>query len=75
MDLYEDRHFDEWLGDDIKATILQELKERWENDTQGNCVFISAIEKRNIAELRERILEQVRINYKIRYPYKTEFLY
>lgn len=75
MDLYEERHFDEWLGDDIKETILKELKERWENDTQGNCVFISAIEKRNIAELRERILEQVRTNYKIRYPYKTEFLY
>jgi GTPase len=75
MDLYEEKHFDEWLGDDIKETILKELKERWENDTQGNCVFISATEKRNIAELRERILEQVRTNYKIRYPYKTEFLY
>ena len=75
MDLYEEKHFDEWLGDDIKETILKELKERWENDTQGNCVFISAIEKRNIAELRERILEQVRTIYKIRYPYKSEFLY
>jgi GTP-binding protein HflX len=75
MDLYEEKHFDEWLGDEIKETILKELKERWENDTQGNCVFISATEKRNIAELRERILEQVRTNYKIRYPYKTEFLY
>ncbi|HLO39337.1 MAG TPA: GTPase, partial [Lacibacter sp.] len=75
MDLYEEKHFDEWLGDEIKETILKELKERWENDTQGNCVFISATEKRNIAELRDRILEQVRTNYKIRYPYKTEFLY
>jgi GTPase len=75
MDLYEEKHFDEWLGDEIKETILKELKERWENDTQGNCVFISATEKRNIAELRDRILDQVRTNYKIRYPYKTEFLY
>lgn len=75
MDLYEEKHFDEWLGDDIKETILKELKERWENDTQGNCVFISATERRNLAELRDRILEQVRSNYKIRYPYKTEFLY
>ncbi|NCU04970.1 MAG: GTPase HflX [Chitinophagaceae bacterium] len=75
MDLYEEKHFDEWLGDDIKETILKELKERWENDTQGNCVFISATERRNLAELRDRILEQVRSNYRIRYPYKTEFLY
>ncbi|HLP39224.1 GTPase HflX [Lacibacter sp.] len=75
MDLYEEKHFDEWLGDDIKETILKELKERWENETQGNCVFIAATEKRNIPELRDRLLDQVRTNYKIRYPYKTEFLY
>lgn len=75
MDLYEEKHFDEWLGDEIKESILAELKERWENETHGNCVFISATEKRNIPELRARLLDQVRTNYKIRYPYKTEFLY
>ncbi len=75
MDLYEKNHFDEWLDDEIKETILRELKERWENDTQGNCVFISATEKKNIDELRTRILESVRQLYKIRYPYKTAYLY
>ncbi len=75
MDLYEKLHFDEWLEDEVKTTILQELKERWENETGGNCVFISATEKANIPELRERILESVRNLYRIRYPYKTEYLY
>ncbi len=75
MDLYEKSHFDEWLEDEIKETILQELKERWENDTQGQCVFVSATEKRNLNELRTQILESVRQLYKIRYPYKTEYLY
>jgi GTP-binding protein HflX len=75
MDLYEKSHFDEWLEDEVKETILQEQKERWENNTQGNCVFVSATEKKNIDELRTRILESVRQLYRIRYPYKSEYFY
>jgi GTPase len=75
MDMYEKNHFDEWLDEEVKQTILQELKERWENETQGNCIFVSAVEKRNIAELRTSILNQVKQLYRIRYPYKTEYLY
>jgi GTPase len=75
MDLYERNTFDEWLDEDTKKEILNDLKERWDNDTEGNVVFISAIEKRNLEELRNVILEKVRELYKIRYPYKTDFLY
>jgi GTP-binding protein HflX len=59
----------------VKADIVSELKERWENELQGNCVFISATERRNIDELRATILNKVREIYKVRYPYKTEYLY
>jgi GTPase len=75
MDLYEERTFDEWLEESTKQEILQDLRDRWNNETNGNAVFISAIEKRNIDVLRQTILEKVRELYKIRYPYKTEFLY
>lgn len=75
MDLYEQHTFDEWLEDDVKTEILQDLKDKWENTTQGNCVFISAIEKRNIDELRNTILNKVKELYRIRYPYKTEYIY
>jgi len=75
MDLYEQHQFDEWLEDGVKEMILRELKERWEQETQGHCVFISASEKRNIDELRSKILDSVRELYRIRYPYKSEFLY
>ncbi|MBX2931667.1 MAG: GTPase HflX [Chitinophagaceae bacterium] len=71
MDLYEKRYFDEWLSNEVKQHILQELKEKWENNTHGNCVFIAALEKRNIDELRTFILTKVREIYQIRYPYKT----
>lgn len=73
MDLYEKNHFDEWLEDGVKEMILRELKERWQENTQGHCVFISAVERRNIDELRDRILDQVKEMYQVRYPYKTNF--
>ena len=75
MDLYEKFTFDEWLEDSTKHEILEDLKERWNNETHGNAIFISALEKRNIDLLRKTILEKVRAMYKVRYPYKTGFDY
>jgi GTPase len=75
MDLYEKNTFDPWLDEEVRSEILNDLKERWERETNGNCVFISALEKRNVEELRSVILNKVRELYRIRYPYKTEFFY
>lgn len=75
MDLYEQHTFDEWLEDEVKEEILRDLKEKWENITQGNCVFVSAIQRKNIDELRDTIMMKVRELYQIRYPYKSEFFY
>jgi GTP-binding protein HflX len=71
MDLYADRYFDKWLADDVKQEILRELKEKWEEATDNNCVFVSAAERLNIDALRDLILTKVRELYKIRYPYRT----
>lgn len=71
MDLYEKNVFDEWLDDSVKQEILEDLRERWQRETDGNAVFISAIEKRNLDLLRNSILDKVRKMYKIRYPYKS----
>ncbi len=71
MDLYEKNVFDEWLDKNVKKEILEDLHERWERETEGNVVFISAIEKRNLEILRKTILDKVREVYKVRYPYKS----
>ncbi len=71
MDLYQQRTFDEWLEDEVKQELLRELKEKWEDLTGGNCVFVSASEKMNLDALRELILERVKNISKVRYPYKT----
>jgi len=75
MDLYEEKYIDPWLDASVKQEILRELRERWENNTDGNCIFISATEKMNVDELRKMILTKVRELYKKRYPYKTEYFY
>lgn len=75
MDRYEALAFDEWLEPEVKEQMLADLHGRWSQETQGNCVFISATERRNLDGLRNTILEKVRELYRIRYPYKTDFLY
>jgi GTP-binding protein HflX len=73
MDKYETQTFDEWLAPEIKEQILRDLKERWEGETNHNCIFVSATERRNIDALRDTILQKVKELYQIRYPYKTSF--
>ncbi len=75
MDQYEKNTFDQWLEPAIKQQLLEELKQRWEQHTHGNCVFISATEKINVAQLRQVILNKVRTLYHKKYPYKVEFFY
>lgn len=75
MDRFEEVTFDEWLEEDVKQDILRELKERWQEETKGNCVFVSATERRNLDGLRQTILNKVREMYQIRYPYKAEYFY
>jgi len=71
MDLYEEKNFDEWLDESVQQEILRELKEKWDEATDNNAVFISAQERNNVDALREMILEKVREMYKVRYPYRT----
>lgn len=75
IDKYEANTFDPWLEENVKKEIMGELRARWERETNGNCVFISATERRNIDNLRRTILDKVKELYKVRYPYKTEYLY
>lgn len=75
MDKYAEEVFDRWLEDEVKENILKELKDRWQEETKGNCVFVSATERTNLDGLRQTILNKVRDMYQIRYPYKAEYFY
>ncbi len=71
MDMYKERNIDALIPDEAIEEIMSNLYQKWNNNTGGNCVFISALEKSNIELLRENILERVRKIYNIRYPYKA----
>lgn len=73
VDLYEQKAFDQWLEPDVKDNLMKELVKSWEKRLNGKCIFISAIEKRNITEFREMLLNIVKDLYRERYPYKTVF--
>ena len=75
MDRYEELAFDQWLQPEVKAELLIDLKQRWQAETSGNCVFVSATERTNMDILRQTILNKVREMYHIRYPYRAEFFY
>ncbi len=73
LDLFIENTFDKWLDEDTKNQLMNDLKRRWDNETHGNAIFISATERSNIELLRETILIKVKEMYGIRYPYKSIF--
>jgi GTP-binding protein HflX len=73
MDLYEAHTFDEWLSDEIKTELLQQLEERWQLETGNNALFISATTKCNIDQFRQTLLAKIKALYEERYPYLTHF--
>ncbi len=75
MDQYEKNTFDTWLEPEVKEELLKELKAKWQEQTEGKCVFISATEKSNIQELKQIVLNNIRTMYQTKYPYKAEFFY
>jgi len=53
---------------------LDELKRTWMARENASCVFISALKKTNIPELREVLYKKVKEIHRKRYPY-NDFLY
>jgi GTP-binding protein HflX len=72
MDLYRSRYYDELLDTDDKHEIEQSLMSRLRNTYEHENVFISALQKENIDNLREKMGALVRSEYEIRYPYQVK---
>lgn len=73
IDLYRERNFDDLLDDEVKVEILAELKQNLKNNYDYDNVFISAVTKENIDELRTKLKDMVSASYHVRYPYKSQF--
>jgi GTP-binding protein HflX len=73
MDLYEEKHFDSLLPEDVKEELLHQLRSSWQKRANGNCVFISATKKEHLDELRTKLYDLAKEMYLKRYPYKAAF--
>jgi len=73
MDLYRKRYFDKMLDDTTKQEIEAELIESKMKQHGKHTVFISAINKENMAEMREKLRIMVNDMYEERYPHQTKF--
>ncbi len=72
MDLYREKNFDDFLDAETKEEILTELTNNLRKNYEGDHVFVSAIKKENIKDLKHRITKLVKEQYVVRYPYQAK---
>lgn len=71
IDLYRDVNFDALLDPETKIEIERELKSNLKNRFEHDNIFVSAMNKEGIEELRDKIVTMVKREYQIRYPYEV----
>lgn len=72
IDLFRERNFDIYLEESGKEEIEKGLLKSLQSQFGQEGMFISAHTKENLTELRERLITEVKAQYKIRYPYMTK---
>ena len=73
IDLYREKYFDELLEKEVREEILGELKTKLQNQyPDSKVIFISAMQRENIDELRDLMTTEIEAEYEIRYPYRTQ---
>ena len=72
VDLYREKNFDKYLDEQTQAEIIGELQTHLKHTFEHDNIFISAIAKENIPELRDKLRDMIEIQYTIRYPYRPK---
>jgi GTP-binding protein HflX len=72
LDRYRELYFDELLDPEVKTEILEETQEKLKNNYEHDNLFISAIKKENIDQLREILTSMISEAYEERYPYQVK---
>ncbi len=70
MDAYRKKNYDELLDANTEAEIEKEMLEHKTNK-YGESVFISAFDKENVENLREKLKRIIKEQYVIRYPHQV----
>lgn len=73
MDKYRELYFDPLLDEEGKQEVEQGLKQGLSNQFGEPNVFISALTKENLDQLRAKLTEAIQEQYHIRYPYQAKY--
>ncbi len=73
IDKYRADYYDDLLEQETKDEIESDLEKNLRNNLQAETIFISALEKENVQELRDKMTVMIQEMYQKRYPYKTGF--
>lgn len=68
---FTEKESDDLTPETKENTSLEQLKQTWMHKNNGLCVFISALQKDNIDELRHLVYEEVKKLHVKRYPYNN----
>jgi GTPase len=72
LDLYREKYLDALLDDETKAEIEAELLDNVRKKYNSECVFVSAVDKENVEELKEILGRNIKEQYVIRYPHQAK---
>lgn len=72
IDLYREKNYDPYIDMEAREEIEEGLKGNLRHLFDTDNVLISAHTKENVEELRTRMLDMIKEQYKIRYPYHAK---
>ncbi len=71
IDLFRERNYDNFLEEDARAEIEEGLRGSLRFMFDQENILVSAKTKEHIPELRDRLTDMVKEQYRVRYPYQT----
>ncbi len=73
IDKFREKNFDDLLSKEEREQLEQEMRQTLIHQYDSPCVFVSALTNENMDRMRAILGAMVEEQYKIRYPYKTNF--
>jgi GTP-binding protein HflX len=71
IDLYRKLYYDPFLDEEAKEEIEEGLRGSLKHQFGHDNVFVSAITKENVEELRAKLLRMIKEQYVVRYPHQA----
>ena len=72
IDLFRTKNYDNYVDEEARAEIEEGLRGSLKFQFQHDNVFVSAKNDENIGELKEKLIEMIKKQYHLRYPYQAK---